>query len=83
MILTDAAGAAAWPIAGATFILVPKQPKDIAATKQALEFFAWAYKNGGDMASGLDYVPMPATVVKLIEARWKSEIKDDGGHPLY
>jgi phosphate transport system substrate-binding protein len=82
VILTDSAGAQAWPIAGATFILVPKQPKDIAATKQALAFFDWAYKNGGEMAASLDYVPMPANVVKLIEARW-SEVKDDGGKPLY
>jgi phosphate transport system substrate-binding protein len=82
MILTDSAGAASWPIAGATFILVPKQPKDIAATKAALAFFAWAYKNGGDMAKALDYVPMPANVVTLIEARW-TEIKDDGGKPVY
>jgi len=82
MILTDSPGAQAWPIAGATFILVPKQPKDIAATKQALAFFAWAYKNGGDMASGLDYIPMPANVVKLIEARW-NDIKDDSGKPVY
>jgi phosphate transport system substrate-binding protein len=83
MILTDSAGAGAWPIAGATFILVPKQPKDTAATKQALAFFAWAYRNGGDMAKALDYVPMPSNVVMLIEARWKSDIKDDGGHPVY
>jgi phosphate transport system substrate-binding protein len=82
MILTDSAGAASWPIAGATFILVPKQPKDIAAAKQALDFFAWAYKNGGEMAGVLDYIPMPANVVKLIEARW-SEIRDDGGKPVY
>src|SRR5215467_4140561 len=82
MILTDSPGAQAWPIAGATFILVPKQPKDIAATKAALAFFAWAYKNGGEMASSLDYIPMPANVVQLIETRWK-DIKDDGGKPLY
>jgi phosphate transport system substrate-binding protein len=83
MILTDSAGAQAWPIAGATFILVPKQPKDAAATKQALDFFAWAYKNGGEMAASLDYIPMPPNVVSLIQARWKSDIKDDGGHPIY
>jgi len=83
MILTDSADPQAWPIAGATFILVPKQPKDVAATKQALDFFAWAYKNGGEMAASLDYIPMPANVVKLIEAGWKSEIKDDGGKPVY
>ena len=82
MILTDSPGAQSWPIAGATFILVPKQPKDIAAAKQALAFFSWAYKNGGEMASSLDYVPMPANVVKLIEARW-NDIKDDAGKPVY
>src|SRR5689334_5790362 len=64
MILTDSAGAKSWPIAGATFILVPKQPKDPAATSEALKFFAWAYKNGAKMAEDLDYIPMPATVVK-------------------
>ena len=82
MILTDSPGAQTWPIAGATFILVPKQPKDIAAAKQALAFFAWAYKNGSDAASSLDYVPMPANVVKMIEAHW-NDIKDDGGKPVY
>ncbi len=46
MILTDQPGAKSWPIAGATFILVPKQPKDAAATKEALKFFAWAYNKG-------------------------------------
>jgi phosphate transport system substrate-binding protein len=83
LILTDAPGAQSWPIAGATFILVPKQPKDTAATRQALEFFGWAYKNGGEMAGSLDYIPMPANVVSLIQERWKSEIKDDGGKPLF
>jgi phosphate transport system substrate-binding protein len=83
MIITDSAGAASWPIAGATFILVPKQPKDIAATKEALQFFAWAYKNGGAMASSLDYIPMPDSVVKLIQAKWASEIKDPSGKPVF
>jgi phosphate transport system substrate-binding protein len=83
MILTDSLGAKAWPIAGATFILIPKQPNDPAAAKEALAFFSWAYQNGGGMASDLDYIPMPANVVQLIEARWKSDIKDTGGKPLY
>jgi phosphate transport system substrate-binding protein len=83
MILTDEPGAKSWPIAGATFILVPKVPKDIAATKEALKFFAWAYKNGDDMAKGLDYIPMPDNVVSLIDAKWKSEIKDDSGKPVF
>ena len=69
MILTDSPGAKSWPIAGATFILIPKQPKDAAATSEALKFFAWAYKNGAKMAESLDYIPMPDSVVKLIEAK--------------
>ncbi len=83
MLLTNSPGAKSWPIAGATFILVPKQPKDPAATKEALKFFEWAYKNGDEMASGLDYIPMPDNVVGLIAAKWKSDIKDDSGKPVY
>ncbi len=83
MILTNSAGAKSWPIAGATFILLPKQPKDPAATKEALKFFEWAYKNGSQMASSLDYIPMPDAVVSLIAEKWKSDIKDDGGKPIY
>ena len=75
MIITDSPGAASWPIAGATFILIPKEPKDAAATSEALKFFAWAYKNGAQMAESLDYIPMPDSVVKLIEAKWKSDVK--------
>jgi phosphate transport system substrate-binding protein len=83
MILTDEPGAASWPIAGATFILVPKQPKDAAATAEALKFFSWAYKNGDQMAEALDYIPMPDSVVGLIQAKWKSEIKDGSGKPVF
>ena len=53
------------------------------ATAEALKFFAWAYKNGADMASSLDYIPMPQNVVEMIHAKWKSEIKGDGGKPIY
>ena len=83
MLLTDSPGDKSWPIAGATFILVPKQPKDTAAAKEALKFFEWAYAKGDEMASSLDYIPMPDSVVKLIEAKWKSEIKDETGKPIF
>jgi len=81
MIITDSPGAKSWPIAGATFILVPKEPKDPAAAKEALKFFAWAYDKGDDMASSLDYIPMPDGVVKLIHEHWK-QVKDNGGKPI-
>ncbi len=83
MILTDSAGAAAWPIAGATFILLPKEPKDPAAASEALKFFAWAYKNGGNMAKELDYIPMPDNVVAMIQASWKKDVKDPTGKPIF
>ena len=35
------------------------------------------------MAEELDYVPMPAKVVKEIEAMWAKEIKDSDGKPLH
>ena len=63
VILTDEPGANSWPITGATFILIHKQPQDPAAAHEALKFFAWAYAKGGKMAEDLDYVPMPAKVV--------------------
>lgn len=82
LILTDQPGAASWPIAGATFILIPRLPPDPAAATAALKFFSWAYAKGGKMAEDLDYVPMPASVVKAIEAVWSNEIKDASGKPL-
>jgi len=82
MIITDSPGAKSWPIAGATFILVPKQPPEAAAAKEALKFFAWAYDRGGEMASSLDYVPMPESVVKLIHAHW-GDVKGTDGKPIF
>jgi phosphate transport system substrate-binding protein len=74
LLLTDQPGADSWPISGATFILVYKQPSDPAATGQALSFFKWAYENGNQMAEGLEYVPLPDNVHKVIEASWAKNI---------
>lgn len=83
VILTDQPGAASWPIAGATFILMHKQPKDAATARQALRFFAWAYAKGHAMAAELDYVAMPAAVVTAVQKMWLSEIRDSSGQPLF
>ena len=69
-ILTDQPGADAWPIAGATFILVHKQPQNPASTNEALKFFQWAYKNGDQMAADLDFVAFPEPVKQKIVASW-------------
>ena len=83
VILTNEAGANSWPISGATFILIHKQPQDPVAASEALKFFAWAYAKGGKMAEDLDYVPLPAKVVAAIQKVWASEIKDASGKPIY
>jgi phosphate transport system substrate-binding protein len=70
-LLTDQPGAESWPIAGATFILVYKKPADEAATREALKFFQWAYKNGDAAAASLDYVAFPDAVKQKIMANWQ------------
>src|SRR5262245_24231185 len=83
VILTDQAGPGAWPIAGATFILIHKQPQDAAAATEALKFFNWAYAKGDKMAQDLDYVPMPDKVVGAIQKVWGTDIKDASGKALF
>ena len=78
LILTNQPGAETWPISGATFILIPKQPTDPAAAAEALKFFDWAYRNGNQMAADLAYVPLPASVIALIRKSWGSVVGKDG-----
>ena len=83
VVLTNEPGAGSWPIAGATFILMHKQPQDPKAAAEALKFFDWAYAKGDGMAEELDYVPMPDNVVAAVKKVWATEIKDASGKPIY
>jgi phosphate transport system substrate-binding protein len=83
VILTNEPGADSWPIAGATFILMYKQPADPTASAEAMKFFDWAYKNGKKAAEALDYVPLPDSVIAQIEKTWATEIKGPDGKPVY
>jgi len=82
LILTDQPGAQSWPITGASFILVYKQPADAASVAEALKFFAWAYKDGANMAAELDYVPLPAPLVAQVKKTWTTQITA-GGKPVW
>lgn len=82
-ILTNEPGKDSWPITGATFILIPKVSEKVESATAVLKFFDWAYSNGDKMASDLDYVPLPANVVKMIRDAWKSQIKDASGKPIW
>lgn len=72
-IMTDAPGADSYPITATSFILMPKQPKDPAKSRLAIEFFRWSLENGGGDASALNYVPLPSDLLDRIESYWKSD----------
>src|SRR5437763_3113147 len=82
LLLPNQAGADSWPITGASFILMRKQQTDPAKAKAVLDFFDWAFRNGGRMAEQLDYVPMPEKVVGLVEQSWK-QIAGPDGKPVW
>jgi phosphate transport system substrate-binding protein len=71
MVLVDQPGANAWPITGATWVIVDKKPANPAATAATLKFFKWAYASGDAAAISLQYVPLPENAVAAIEASWK------------
>ena len=75
LVLTDQPGKDSWPMTGASFIIMYKNPPDPSKAADVLKFFDWALKKGGKMAEELEYVPMPAPVVKLIQESWKQNIK--------
>jgi phosphate transport system substrate-binding protein len=78
LILTDLPGKESWPITGATFILMHKKQDHPERAKEVLNFFDWAYKNGGQLAELLDYIPMPANAVTTFEDSWKQIVGPDG-----
>jgi phosphate transport system substrate-binding protein len=67
VILTNQPGAESWPITAATFILMYSEPQDTVASREAIKFFSWVFENGNAAAEALDYIPMPANVVKEIK----------------
>jgi len=82
LLLTNQPGKASWPITGATFILMHKQQVKPETAREVINFFAWAYLNGGKLADDLDYVPMPENVVKLVEQSWQ-QIKGPDGKAVW
>jgi phosphate transport system substrate-binding protein len=82
LLLLDQPGPDAWPITGATFILVHTKQADAAKGKEVLSFFDWCYKNGDPAAGQLDYVALPASVKDLIRKSW-AKVTGPDGKPVY
>jgi len=82
LVLIDQPGPDAWPITGASFILMHKEQPDGALAKDILAFFDWAFTSGADIAKELQYVPLPQNVADLVRTGWKADIKA-GGAPVW
>jgi phosphate transport system substrate-binding protein len=65
-------GAKAYPISGATWLLVYEKQKDAAKGKKLVEFLNWALANGEKMAASLDYAPLPESVQQRVMERIKT-----------
>ncbi|WP_290642203.1 phosphate ABC transporter substrate-binding protein PstS [Aquabacterium sp.] len=77
-VLTNQSDKNAWPLSGATFILMHKAQEKPAQAASTLKFFEWAYINGDKTAADLEYVPLPASVKDLVRKQWAS-IADTAG----
>jgi phosphate transport system substrate-binding protein len=81
-VLTDQPGKDAWPISGATFILMYKAQEKPVSAANSLKFFDWAFMNGDKMADDLEYVPLPPAVKELARKSWAENIKDTAGKQI-
>ena len=62
----------AWPITSATYILAYEKGSDAAKQKSVVDFFTWSLSHGQKMAEELGFVPLPTSVVKMVEAEMKT-----------
>jgi len=77
-ILTNQPGKDAWPVTGATFIMMHAKQDKPQQAEGALKFFNWAYNNGDKMSEELDYVPLPPAVEDMVRQSW-GKIVDGAG----
>lgn len=78
-ILTNEPGKDAWPVVGATFVLLHATQDKPEQGTETLKFFDWAFKNGNQAANDLDYISLPDSVVAEIRTQWKAKVKDASG----
>ena len=72
--ITNASGKDAWPIAGAVFVVIYKNPSDKAKAGEVIKFFDWAFQDGKTMAKDLDYAPMPDATTSYIKSNVWSQV---------
>lgn len=72
--LVNQRGGNSWPITGASFALMYKQPADKNASAEVVKFFDWSFKNGKKQAAELDYVPLPDALTDQIRQKVWTQI---------
>ncbi|MCA3786485.1 MAG: phosphate ABC transporter substrate-binding protein PstS, partial [Burkholderia sp.] len=75
-------GKEAWPVVGATFVLLHAKQDKPEQGAETLKFFDWAFHNGNQAATDLDYISLPDSVVSEIHKQWKAKIKDASGKAI-
>jgi phosphate transport system substrate-binding protein len=74
-------GATSWPIVSATYVLLPRNPKDATRTQRVMKYFDWAFRNGAGSAKQLHYITLPPAVQDQVRAQWTT--LSGGGRPLW
>lgn len=69
--LNNQPASTAWPIAAASFILVPQRPRQPARIKEVLRFFDWAWSEGQSITTELAYVPLPSQAQQKVSLAWQ------------
>ena len=67
-------GKDAWPIIGATYVLLRMTQDQPYRGEETLKFFDWAFKSGGQAAEDLDYISLPVSVETEIRSQWRTGV---------
>jgi phosphate transport system substrate-binding protein len=81
-ILTNEPGKNAWPIVGATFVLLRSSPALPERSSETLKFFDWALTNGQQAAEDLDYIPLPTAVVDEVRTQLRTKLKSSSAKAI-
>ncbi|QBR01183.1 phosphate ABC transporter substrate-binding protein PstS [Paraburkholderia pallida] len=75
-LLTNQPGKDAWPVMGATYVLLHQAPDKAGREEAAMQFFNWAFDHDGETVNALDYIPLPELVLTKIRAQWPANVSD-------
>jgi len=67
--MVNSPGEKAYPISGATWLLVYQQQTNPEKGRKLVEFLKWAYTEGEKLAASFDYAPLPENVQKRVLKR--------------